>query len=1059
MTVDYEAIRAHHKRWYGEGIDQFGGFLEHLYADRTHFVFELLQNAQDAAASRIRFDLRPDRLEVRHDGRRFTDADVRGICGIVSSTKSADDPEQIGRFGVGFKSVYAYTRRPTIHCGPDHFAIEHYVHPHAVDPIYPGAGWSTLQVFPFDRDDVSPQEALAEIQPRLATLSARTILFLSSLRELAWATADGAQGTISREEHKDRNARRVRLIHDGAGDSEQWLIFARGVQLVLDRPPNRVEVAFRVTRDEGGSEQITGADNTELVAFFPTTRETHLGFLVQGPFVTTPARDNVLEGSPTNKRLAEELAQLTVHAMTAVRDRGLLDVGFLKCLPIDVKAFPEGALLRPIYDDVRQALKEEPLLPTDNGRHVPATEARLARGSGLRELFSPAQLGALLGIDQEIDWAAAEISLDRTPTLHRYLVGYQPRHSFGGEREVPALVPAMELTPEAVARRLQPAFLTHQTRDWMIRLYGWLLGQAALIRDLRERRIVRRADGEHVAAFDGDRPQIWLPPSGDTSYAIVDRAMAADEQALEFFRRLGLTTPDLVDEVITYVLPSYQGDRQDDSNYESDLGRIASALSAATGSKHQRLCKMLKETPFLRGRNAATGEHAWLTAAELYEPTDELEIFLDGSRDAWLLCNECLAYAKSWRELGVADDVRITRTHPDRLGYVPVTSSWGSHSRGRDGFDPEFEIDGLDHAVAHPTPESSLVLWNLLARENVPLQGTVETSTRQDYSANATSDHAVSPAGKLLTSHPWLIHNDGSWRTPHEMSLDELDPAFRRDEGLAIRLQMRPTVRRETAAYLDIDPDDLEFMRQNPDVWKDSVREARRTTLHAQSDGLNRRVEANGDGQSLKETEPVDVDEAIRAAFNRPGDVDLDDSFTDGRAYNPSRRRARGTEALREAQTSEPDSDTRWRVVPRKAWETRDPTVREYLAQTYGGSCQICSSTFPRRDGKPFFEAKYLISPTAARWVDTPGNSLCLCPTCLAKMLHGSVDGPDVLEQLSGLAEQAADVPDGASIEFALCGEKVRMRFAQRHLIDLGVLLNGDQPLADETGGDAIGEF
>src|SRR6188472_3848702 len=108
MPSDYGAIRTEHRRRYGEDVGNYGGL--HL-----------------------------DRLEVRHDGRDFTEADVRGICGIKRGTK-ADDPDQIGRFGVGFKSVYAYTSRPTVHCGDEHFQVRDYVHPYPADPVDPGAG-------------------------------------------------------------------------------------------------------------------------------------------------------------------------------------------------------------------------------------------------------------------------------------------------------------------------------------------------------------------------------------------------------------------------------------------------------------------------------------------------------------------------------------------------------------------------------------------------------------------------------------------------------------------------------------------------------------------------------------------------------------------------------------------------------------------------------------------------------------------------------------------------------------------------------------------------------
>ena len=135
-------------------------------------------------------------------------------------------------------------------------------------------------------------------------------------------------------------------------------------------------------------------------------------------------------------------------------------------------------------------------------------------------------------------------------------------------------------------------------------------------------------------------------------------------------------------------------------------------------------------------------------------------------------------------------------------------------------------------------------------------------------------------------------------------------------------------------------------------------------------------------------------------------------------------------------------------MARRKEWEPRNPVVREYLLQTYGGRCQICmADPFPLRDGTPYFERKYLISPTAARWVDDPGNALSLCPTCLAKVLYGSVEGPSVVEQLDELASRASDLPDGGTINFELCGEPVQLTLRQRHLIDLAALLDaGREP-------------
>lgn len=58
-----------------------------LYTDKSHFVYELLQNAEDAEAKDIKFIQHADHLEVLHDGKPFTSANLQGLCDIGKSDK------------------------------------------------------------------------------------------------------------------------------------------------------------------------------------------------------------------------------------------------------------------------------------------------------------------------------------------------------------------------------------------------------------------------------------------------------------------------------------------------------------------------------------------------------------------------------------------------------------------------------------------------------------------------------------------------------------------------------------------------------------------------------------------------------------------------------------------------------------------------------------------------------------------------------------------------------------------------------------------------------------
>lgn len=80
--------------------------VEEVYPDNAHFIYELLQNAEDTGATEAHFTLSADRLAFEHNGRPFEIKDIEGITDIGEGTKAADD-EKIGRFGVGFKAVFA----------------------------------------------------------------------------------------------------------------------------------------------------------------------------------------------------------------------------------------------------------------------------------------------------------------------------------------------------------------------------------------------------------------------------------------------------------------------------------------------------------------------------------------------------------------------------------------------------------------------------------------------------------------------------------------------------------------------------------------------------------------------------------------------------------------------------------------------------------------------------------------------------------------------------------------------------------------------------------------
>ena len=500
MPSDYPAIRREHERRYGTGVGEYGDtLLPHRYGDRTHFIYELLQNAEDALARRegwtgprsVRFEVGPAALRVRHFGLPFDEADVRSICGIGESTK---DPEltEIGRFGIGFKSVYAFTDRPEVHSGPEDFAIEHYVLP-AAAPVVPRDAAETVFVLPLR----TPADA-AEIREAVRRLAPRALLFLREIEEIEWRVEDGASGLYLREtEDAGGGARRVTLVGEADGQRETrqtWLVFARALPVPPGGAPRHVEAAFRLG-EEGRPERVPERD-APLYAFFPTTLPTGLRFRVQGPFRTTLARDNVPAGDPWNERLIRETAGVLEEALRWLRDHKLLDAEALRCLPLDRDRFPDGSLFAPLREAASRALRAEPLLPRLGGGFVAGEAARLASPRWLRELLDHGQLEALFPEAGGAGWLTADVPLARTDELSRTL-------------QDEAGVRLLRL--DTVLRRLDTAFLEAQTDAWVRRLYEAFAEHRLVGRRVAGIPLIRLRDGAHVPPVVVGRPAAFLP--------------------------------------------------------------------------------------------------------------------------------------------------------------------------------------------------------------------------------------------------------------------------------------------------------------------------------------------------------------------------------------------------------------------------------------------------------------------------------------------------------------------------------------------------------------------
>ena len=129
MATDYKKIAEEHEKDYGRKTNHLHIY-KRLYSDKTHFVYELIQNADDSKSKNLELQLNENELLVWNDGRQFKEKDVRSICSLGSSDKNLT---HIGTFGIGFKAVYNYTDFPEIYSDDERFRIHNFIKPEGID--------------------------------------------------------------------------------------------------------------------------------------------------------------------------------------------------------------------------------------------------------------------------------------------------------------------------------------------------------------------------------------------------------------------------------------------------------------------------------------------------------------------------------------------------------------------------------------------------------------------------------------------------------------------------------------------------------------------------------------------------------------------------------------------------------------------------------------------------------------------------------------------------------------------------------------------------------------
>lgn len=844
MPSNYEQIALDHREGYGSFNHHLEGY-EDFYPDDTHFIYELIQNAQDAIATnpgktrRKRFlsiTLRDNELVAVNDGLPFEERHVRAICSVRQSTK---DLGQVGAHGIGFKSVGKFTASPEVYSGDERFRIHRRVEPQLIDEVPPEFSplletGCTVFRLPF-KADIRPAD-LDRLGERLPHIHKWALLFLHDLRRVEWQ--DERSGRTGRHRCYRRphptipQATIVRVSSEVDGErqaEETFLCFSRHgkpPQEVVDELcrkaktdkerasilgsrdiPQPIEVAFAF--DGGGIAPIEGA---LLFSFLPTRKGTRLNFLLQAHYKTTFARDDIqdLENSPWNRWLVEETAAFIPDILHSLKEAGLWTPRAFAVLLAPRDDVPDGegrdGVFQPVLAATLKALTEGKLIPTTRRGHFAGPTCVFhPHTPALRRLVSGTHLAEITGV-QGAKWLDPDLSWG------------------GGTEEVLRRCGVKVVSASQVVGWLETkdaAWFEARDDAWLREAYIYLSSQTLRVERARVKGmpLARQEHGQHLCA---DTDWVFFQSEDDEQRQeiapIIDHLPAfrmsliggeSRDQIKSFLTDIGVETLDTARLLGHWFLPKYRnGERFTPEENRNHIRFVVNALGGLSQSEVKALQEAIQNIPFLwcrkgTGRGTmgyATPNQAYLPAA--FTGSGDLETYFGESPEYWLVdesyldsTEERARWLDAMKTFGVAILPRRIRNPNDPLSYAEKKLRWAGVGHTEDIATRDWLLDGLSGALtrirerrpdAHPT---AVALWRLLARK-LPL----DEAKRKEF-FNGTyiwkyriEREAAFPAAfyKALTQTAWVPAQGGGFRTPQDGALFAPDADTRRVLGVRV---------------------------------------------------------------------------------------------------------------------------------------------------------------------------------------------------------------------------------------------------------------------------------
>lgn len=1065
--------------------DEYSGIrriVEDLYPDRAHFIYELLQNAEDAAATEAVFRVTTNTVFFEHNGRPFNEDDVWGITNIGKGTKE-DSEDTIGRFGIGFKAVFAYTETPHIWSPEYSFEIRQLVLPTSI-PKAPNLDGRTRFEFPFNNPKKPARDAYEEVGNGLEEITETTLLYLTNLARIRWTIDDETTGAVQRISHTQNH---IEIVKSKGGVPVSRSHFLRFSAPVADVPHRHVAVALELDNlpqiasydpKEPLSRQlkIVPSNPGRVAVYFPAEKEVSgLRFHLHAPFVPDLSRASVKD-TPANDPLFDQLAELAAMSLHAIRDLGLLSGDFLGVLPNPQDQIP--LKYHPIRTAIIEAMMNEALTPTYSKSNAPAKDLVQARAL-LKDLLTEDDLRFLLPGKVKPQWAIG--ATQRNSNQDRFLSGLAIT-----DWDVREFIKALSERCSDGNQYLShlgwfttgpdEAFLDWmgtKSADWHQNLYHLLYRELEPTRSfyqLQRLRIVRLSDGTYSTGdkcyFPSDEIEHDpVLPRVDKAIFTAGKNTTRQEEAKKLLREIGVREVGEAEQVESilrqrYGASDFKPDLKDLERFVALLEKEPNKSTIFSNSYIFKLKDGEWEKPsqvYLDKPYEETGLRAYF---EALGPEAQRYPLSEDYQSSSITIERICRFAKA---VGVQTDLTIKRTSTTSHRFVGSLRADYYNYRVRrtdTQIDEDWVIPDLELLLRQDSEALSLLIWRTLRKADERVL-TARYRPNQQYETREKPSTLV----LLLRENAWVPQGTGEFVRPSAASKALLPKGFVVDEReewvRAIGFGEEENQRLLQQIYKESSARQLGFSDEQAlqdAQWFAAIGPEERQYLKEQFERKRQRAQKEQQTQKSTEDRALDFGQALTEAFNRPGrimgeddeDFDYDDN-SGQEVRDPARRSGKLAEGYRGEISSEPLPKDRRRITERSLLEGPNERVRISLREWYGGKCQICGETWLERNGEPYFAAAYLVERRHARWLDDPANAICLCAKHFAQWRHAAIEMPlSIPDQIRSLKLRREGGNGDLTIAFVLLGADVSITYAERHFVALRTLLEVTAEISED---------